>query len=133
MPDFPIFPKDRTRTVLVEMFSDRSGKWQVTKERIDILSSKEGLSGEHLATIEEMISIAKNGADCWISSPEAFSAIYRMILFTSHKNTKKTVAEILGEVYSGSQCDGVSDKPWVQAVISFLQSLDGGENEEQEI
>ncbi len=108
-------------SVLTKMFSERTGFWDVTPERVAVLRllSTSGLPRRR--HLDEMVKAADSGKVLWEITAERMAAIYSAISSSGDSLKNSRINVIIRDIISGAASAGLQESPWVKNVLSFLQ------------
>lgn len=110
-------------SVIAEMINDHSAIWQVTPDRVDVLSRhKTRLGPGHRRAIDELLKVAKGGARFWNVKVEHQAALLSLSQFYQ-RPTKDEIERVLVVLRTGSMRDGVADATWVKDTLVLLERL----------
>jgi hypothetical protein len=110
-------------SVAVGMLSERTGLWQVTPKRVELLQQyAQKLSPHSKAVIDEMIDIASSGERFWTTTSERYIAIDELRGRTESVN-KDDIDKLIAEVSMHAKRDGVAHREWVKNILDVLARI----------
>jgi len=105
------------------MMMDRSGLWQITSERLRVLTDYQPyVSRARREALEEMISLANGGSNFWEFRAEYFALLEEMKIFRLSPSSEE-IRSVLALVLESSKRDRVGEREWVKTTVGLLSRL----------
>jgi len=108
---------------ILAMMQNWSGMWDVTSERIELLTEYfSGLSSSSKVAVEEMLTLASAGDRLWMCKAEYYSALAE-IQKLKRKPSDSDLKKTLSMVIESSKADRVDHREWVKETIKLLRAM----------
>lgn len=112
---------------VVSMMADRSGLWDITSERVDLLRQHQNfVSSARKDALDEMLEIASRGENFWEFKAEYFALLEEVKRFRQQPSINE-VQEVLTLVKESSRQDRVAEREWVKRAVNLLSRLAEGD------
>jgi hypothetical protein len=107
---------------IVEMLNERSGLWDVTQERVSLISKyRNQVSPSNAEVADLMLEIAKSEV-LWVCKGEYY-ALLKEIQSLTGSASKAEIVETMNMVITASKTDRIDHREWVKKTISLLRKL----------
>jgi hypothetical protein len=105
------------------MLNDRSGLWEITSERVALLTrGLPRLGVRDAKTVDAMLFLAKQGERFWSFEAEFLTAV-QSLAEIGFKPSNNDIDRVLARTRAGAARDGVYGQQWVSDAISLLEQL----------
>jgi len=107
---------------IVNMLNDRSGLWEITPERVSLISKyRDQVSRGGMETADLMLEIAESEV-LWVCKGEYYALLKEIQVLTTHPS-KEEITQAIDTMVSAAKRDRVDHREWVKDTISFLRRL----------